>query len=53
MEKQIKGLQVLVEATSKKVADQVKAGNLNGLVELLWHVPTNILQEFLARPLKS
>lgn len=45
----IENLRILVDAVTKKLADQVKANNLKGLKEMLWNVPVNILAEFLSR----
>ncbi len=47
MADEIENLIILVDATAKKLADQVEQGKLDGLKSLLWNVPVNILADFL------
>lgn len=49
MENEIDNLRILVDLTAKRIVKQVNKGNLNGLTELLWYVPIEILKEFLTR----
>ncbi len=44
---EIENLRILVDSVAKKIAIEIEQGNLDGLKNLLWNVPVNVLADFL------
>ncbi|KKN56440.1 hypothetical protein LCGC14_0572130 [marine sediment metagenome] len=46
MADELRNLEALVDTVAKRIATEVKAGDVKALKELLWHVPVVILKQY-------
>ena len=46
MEEEIRNMGVLVDVVANKIRQEIERGNTEGLKEMLWAVPVNILAEY-------